>query len=288
MKRKKLTLDALVEISAVLDVQEQLQIVGGGSGTPDDPYTMQEVDPLIDKGTFEGGYVRGADGSVTRWLGVLNVYANSSSDDGEDEVYDFNSRLFHEVFGANSDNSGSGYSGNSGSDYPSNPDSSMSSGFTIPRADGLEDAADYLSTTADAVASHAGKTRVGGNCKFYFETRSGRVFYGNQYVGTTSLAAFGKTIGHYAQPVNWVLSAYNVGATTFNEGWGEGLKEGAKTVGGMAGAKMGAFAGGKLGAAVGSWAGPAGTAIGGISGAVIGGIGGAMGGSYIIEISIDW
>ena len=285
MKRRKLTFEALSEMYSMLNAEEQNQIVGGGSGTSTDPYTLQEIDPLIENGTFAGGYVKDENGLVSYWMGVANIYGDSSSDTDDEEFQNFSSEFWH-----NWENGSDwwGYSeigGNSetgsNSEVNTGTTSSMSGegNGNWPHFGGLADGTDMVSTVGDEVGKNAGKTRVGSNGKFYFETRNGRVFYGNKYVGTTSLASLGKTIHGYAGWATVIISVYNLKATYENEGKDAAGKEAVTTIGGMAGAKLGAF--------VGSWAGPVGSAIGGIVGGIIGGIAGSMTGEYIVEIKLQ-
>ena len=285
MKRTKLTLDALSEMYDMLNVLEQEHVVGGGSGTSTDPYTLQEVDPLIDNGTFAGGYVKDENGLVSYWMGVANIYADSSSDTDNEEFLDSCSDFWNEWEGSSV---WWGYSeSGSNSDDWSNMTSSMSGDGNWPYFGDLADGADFVSSVGDAIGENAGKTRIGSNGKFYFETRNGRVFYGNKYVGTTSLTSFGMTIGKYAEGVSVVISVYNVVATYENEGPEAAGEELVTTAGGMAGGMAAGWAGAKLGACVGSWAGPAGAAIGGVVGGIIGGVAGSMAGEYIVEIGLQ-
>lgn len=57
---RKLTrknLDELAKVMPVISEVEQRMFVGGGIGTLDDPYTMEEFERMLVSGTWEGGYV---------------------------------------------------------------------------------------------------------------------------------------------------------------------------------------------------------------------------------------
>ena len=289
MKRRKLTFEALSEMYSMLNAEEQNQIVGGGSGTSTDPYTLQEIDPLIENGTFAGGYVKDENGLVSYWMGVANIYGDSSSDTDDEEFQNFSSEFWH-----NWENGSDwwGYSeigGNSetgsNSEVNTGTTSSMSGegNGNWPHFGGLADGTDMVSTVGDEVGKNAGKTRVGSNGKFYFETRNGRVFYGNKYVGTTSLASLGKTIHGYAGWATVIISVYNVVATCHNKGKGAALNEAVGTAFGIAGGVVC----GELGTCIGSATGPVGAGIGGIVGSIIGGYAGSELGSFIVEIGLQ-
>jgi hypothetical protein len=294
MEREQLTLGALSEMNSSSQTGGYAQTTGGEKGTRENPYLQEEIDPLIDNGTFGGGYVKDENGFITYWLGCVNIYgdSNSSSEsDDEDNMHDFNSGWYDDIFGGSMDAS---------SDFWSNSGSSMSDDDSTSASAFWQDATGYAETVGDAVEANAGMTRVGNNGKFYFETRTGRVFYGNHYRGTTSLAQLGSTIKKYAKPVNWAISVYNIGSAYANDDKEGALKETTSVAGGIAGSEFGVWAGSgagvwatiKLGALVGSSVGPAGVAIGGIVGGIIGGIGcsvagseiGYKVGSYIVEI----
>lgn len=275
MKRRKLTLDALAKLYPVLNADDQLQIVGGGSGTKTDPYTICEIDPLIDNGTFAGGYVKDENGQICYWLGVVTVNSSNSSSSNSDqyEYFDFNSAFLDEDFWQN-------WGSNSGLDIFFGSEMTNVSGY-------LDDGSGFISDVGDAIGNSAGNTRIGTDGKFRFETRTGRVFYGNQYVTTTSLEGVGKLMGKYAGGVNMAVTVYNVAAATYNDGIEAGAEEALIACGGM----VGGWAGLKIGAAIGSAICPgAGTAAGVIVGTVlgiIGGVGGSMTGSYIVEIGLE-
>ena len=69
-KLKKLSiglLDELAKNQQKLCELEMKSIVGGGSGTPDDPYSESEAIMLMDLGSFGGGYVEDSRGTVSYW-----------------------------------------------------------------------------------------------------------------------------------------------------------------------------------------------------------------------------
>ncbi|MBP3228584.1 MAG: hypothetical protein J6M53_07395 [Bacteroidaceae bacterium] len=99
---------------------------------------MAETEPLIDNGTFEGGYVKEEDGFVSYWLGVVTIYGSSSSNSNKEEYYDFNSYFYGSEFWTNLLNksgSSSAYYGSSMTDGYAG-----SSGFTFPHLDDIEKA----------------------------------------------------------------------------------------------------------------------------------------------------
>ena len=282
MARQQLTLGALSEINSSSQTGGYTQVTGGEKGTLENPYLQEEVDPLIDNGTFGGGYVKDKNGLISKWLGCVYIYGNSNSSsesDDEDNFNDCNSGWVADFFGGSNLDASSNFWSNSGS--------SMSGDNTTSSSDILGDASSMAGIVGDAVETHAGMTRFGNNCKFYFETRTGRVFYGNRYVTTTSLAKLGGIIGKYSGGANLVISMYNVYEIYKTEGSEAAEEELVKTTGGMAGGMAGAWAIGKLGASIGSWSGPAGMAIGGIVGGIIGGIAGSMGCSFLIELKLQ-
>lgn len=267
MNRKKITLNDLSQMHKVQT--SSIPVNGGVKGTKDNPYTKEEAYYLIDKGLFKGGIVSDNNGP-TYWLGEAEVVAYNSASK-EDVIFDFNSDFYVEFC-----------NNYYGSDcYPFG---TSASSISWPYADGTtSDIIGALDTASDALGKSPKKINYGSNGKFYFETKTGRVFCGNQYIGTTSVNGVGALISKYVGPINAVLTAYNVGATYFNEGLEAGNKELVTSAGGMAGA----WAGLKIGAAIGSWAGPIGAVAGGIIGSIGGGIGGELVGSYLIEITIE-
>lgn len=74
---KKLTRKNLSELAKTLPVIEkdvQSSFVGGGDGTYKNPYTMGEIEPLINNGTFKGGYVKADDGARVAHCVILQSY----------------------------------------------------------------------------------------------------------------------------------------------------------------------------------------------------------------------
>lgn len=239
-------------------------------GSKNAPYSESEAYYLIDKGKFKGGFVIDGNGLVNYWLGEAEVIAYNSASE-EDLIYDFNSDFYVEFCNSyyNSDY------------YPySTSDSSNSWPYVDETISTMVDATD---TAGDALERNPYKINYGSNGKFYFETKTGRVFCGNQYVGTTSINGVGVLITKYVGAVNIGLTAYNVIATYNNDGLEAATKEATTSIGGFAGA----IAGGKIGTIIGSWGGPIGAIAGGIIGSITGGIGGEIVGSYLIEIAIE-
>ncbi len=288
MARQQLTLGALSEINSSSQTGGYTQVTGGEKGTLENPYLQEEVDPLIDNGTFGGGYVKDKNGLISKWLGCVNIYGNSNSSsesDDEDILNDFNSGWFADFFGGSLDASSNfwNYSGSSASEEN-----------TTSSSDVLENATGTTSILGGAVENSAGMTQVGSNGKLYFETRTGRVFHGNKYVGTTSLKQLGNTIGRYYGRANIAITVFNVATATYNAGKEAGLEEAievgldesAIAAGGIAGGWIGL----KIGSAIGSAICPGpGTATGLIVGTVIGiitGVTGSITGSYIVELEV--
>jgi len=59
VKIERYTLKQLAEVKPVLSCEEELELIGGGDGTPTNPYTYSEFDTLYDVGSWYGGYVQG-------------------------------------------------------------------------------------------------------------------------------------------------------------------------------------------------------------------------------------
>lgn len=59
MKRKitRRSLENLSNELPVIEIQEQANLIGGGTGTEIDPYTMSEYDNMVASGTWGGGFV---------------------------------------------------------------------------------------------------------------------------------------------------------------------------------------------------------------------------------------
>lgn len=82
----------------------------------------------------------------------------------------------------------------------------------------LSSSAAALSVPA-GLAELSGLTRVGSNGQLYLQTATGRVFLGNQYVTTVSLAKIGKFAGSGAAYVTLVVDAHSL--STGKIGWGK-------------------------------------------------------------------
>lgn len=278
MERKKLTLNDLAQMHSTKVASNPVS--SATKGTKDNPYTSDEAYSLIDEGAFKGGYVIDSNGLVSYWLGEAEVVAyNSSSEDEFIPIYDFNS-IFHEIFWRSYYDSDW---------YPFGTDASS---VSLPYADGTASSiVGAVDAVGEALEKNPKKINYGSNGKFYFETRTGRVFCGNQYIGTTSLNGIGTLITKYVGKIDMGLTVYNIAATYNNEGLEAGNKELATSAGEIAGGAIGRWAfamlGAKLGAYVGFWTGPVGAAIGGVIGGIIGGAAGHVAGSYLVEISIE-
>ena len=276
MDRKKITLNDLPQIRKAQTSSRAAN--SGVKGTKDNPYSEDEALSLIDKGKFKGGYVEDKDGLVSYWLGEAEVIAYNSASE-EDFIFDFNSDFYKEFC--------NNYYGSDS--YPFGTSESSVSSPCVNET--VSDVVGAVNTAGDALEHNPKKINYGSNGKFYFETKSGRVFCGNQYIGTTSVNGIGKLITTYVGKIDIALKVYDIGATYYDEGLEDGNKKLATSVGGEAGAWLGrlAFAelGVKFGSAVGVWAGPAGPAIGGVIGGIIGAVGGEAVGSFLVEIAIE-
>ena len=147
---------------------------------------------------------------------------------------------------------------------------------------------DIADNAGGSLAANSGITRLGTNNRLYFETSSGGVFRGNQYVGTASIAKYGAKITRVTGPLGYAVSAGQIGYGVYQDGGTFGDNAQIATggaVGGMAGAwagaEVGALIGAKIGAGVGVWFGGVGAGPGAVVGGVIGGlVGGVVGGYY--------
>lgn len=276
MSRKRLTLNDLPQMCKA---QTSMRISNSGvKGTKDNPYSEDEVFYLIDKGKFKGGYVEGKDGLVSYWLGVAEVIAYNSASE-EDVIFDFNSDFYKDFCNS--------YYGSD-----SYPYGTSESSISLPYVDGtVSDVVGAVNTTGEALEHNPKKNNYGSNGKFYFETNSGRVFCGNQYVGTTSVNGVGALISKYVGKADAALKIYDVFYTYNTDGFDAASKEAAIVVGGEAASNFGRWAcaafGVKVGAMVGIWVGPIGPALGGAIGGIIGSIYGEKLGSYLVEIAIE-
>ena len=279
MERKKLT---LVELSRMYNAKNLARAVNSGvRGTKDNPYTKSEVDSLIDKGKFKGGYFIDDNGLVSYCLGTAEIVAYNSASE-EDFIYDFNSDFYVDFC-------------NSYYNSDSCPFGTSESSINIPYADGIGSSIVGAVNTTGSALDGPKKINYGSNGRFYFETRTGRVFCGNQYVGTTSLNGIGQLITKYVGKIDIGLTVYNVCATYCNDGFEAGNKEAAVSTGGIIGGETGSFVGrwagtmlgAKVGVMIGSWTGPIGAGIGGVIGGIIGGVGGDYVGSHLVEITIE-
>ena len=271
MERKKLT---LVELSRMYNAKNLARAVNSGvRGTKDNPYTKSEVDSLIDKGKFKGGYFIDDNGLVSYCLGTAEIVAYNSASE-EDFIYDFNSDFYVDFC-------------NSYYNSDSCPFGTSESSINIPYADGIGSSIVGAVNTTGSALDGPKKINYGSNGRFYFETRTGRVFCGNQYVGTTSLNGIGQLITKYVGKIDIGLTVYSVCATYCNEGFEAGTKEAAVSAGGAAASWAGTMLGAKVGVMIGSWTGPIGAGIGGVIGGIIGGVGGDYVGSHLVEITIE-
>ena len=78
-KLTKKNLDELAEMMPRISEIEKMSIVGGGSGTKEDPYTIDEFDSMCDNDNWKGGFVVGQ-GYVA---GQVTVVASGSSESSD-------------------------------------------------------------------------------------------------------------------------------------------------------------------------------------------------------------
>lgn len=260
---KKLSCDDLSGLFPVLDTEELMSFVGGGDGTTSNPFTEYEAERMIECGVFNGGYVKDDSGEVSYWLPEVTVWGSSGYGYGYDNYgYDdhWNSYYYDPSYNP------WGYDGCGNTYY----------------SPGLPNCPSWVSYPTD-IAGGIGEIitnsnmRYGSNGKLYYNTRNGGLFYGNQYVTTTSLSTLGKALGKLGY-VSYGISVYNMAADCYNGDYQAATQEAATTAGGIAGS----IAGAKIGVLIGTAVCPGiGTAIGGAVGGIIGG----WGGSYIVEIT---
>lgn len=292
MYKRKLTRESLAELAKrmpVLSEEVQSTFIGGGDGSFNDPYTFEEYSKLHNptqvfylndsgticydlpdivvvgqsggiSGSVSGGVSGSISGNMTNSNTGNGIYYPWGSLDGNYGDDEFLSWLY----------------GGGGSNDP-----------TLPYFDGTENFTDDLSIVGNSMKENAGKARFGSDGKFRFVTKNGGVFFGNQYVTTTSLKEIGNVIGKYAGGAAFLITVYNVGATWINEGAEAGLKEGAIAAGGMAGGWMGLKVGAAIGTAVCPGPGTAAGVFVGTLAGIIAGAGFSMAGEYLVEITLE-
>ncbi|SEN11572.1 RHS repeat-associated core domain-containing protein [Chryseobacterium taichungense] len=159
---------------------------------------------------------------------------------------------------------------------------------------------DFFDSSGKSLATNSGIIRLGTNGRIYFPTVNGRVFYGNQYVRTMSLARYGTRIGKVVGPFGNVVNGAKIINGIYKDDWTYGHKAQVATAGvagsmagTWAGAEFGSWAGAKIGAGIGvwveGWGAVPGAAIGGIVGGLVGGFfGGMYGGDYAEQQAENW
>lgn len=283
---RKITIKELSGLCTILTNQELAEVIGGGVGTKANPYTLDEVSNMSDLELLNSFYYEDDNGQIHYYYGgsSVTVYGNYGACSYTPYSYGIYSSEYavggYHVF-TYSEYEAMLSAGEWSGGYVRDGDIQM----YIPQegSDGNNDLLDFTSHIGDfwdGVEKGAGKTQVGTNGILYFETKTGRVFMGNQYVGTTSLQGLAKSINVWLGPINLGISVYNVVNATQNEGVNGALKQASHE----AGTYTGAWAGAKMGAFIGSSFGPCGTLVGGVVGAVGGAIGGGIAGDYIVRI----
>jgi len=147
---------------------------------------------------------------------------------------------------------------------------------------------DFMDSSGKSLLANSGAVRLGTNGSLYFPTTNGRVFYGNQYVRTTSLLSYGTKITRVTGPLGNIINVGQIANGAYKDRWTYGKNAQiatGKVAGGMAGAfvgaKAGAFVLGEVGALIGVWFEGVGAVPGGAIGGIIGGVaGGFLGGMY--------
>lgn len=256
---KKISCNDLAGLFPVLDMEELMSFVGGGDGTTSNPFTEYEAERMMECGVFYGGYVKDDSGETSYWLPEVTVWGGYGSGYGYDSYgYD---NPWDSYYSDPSYNPW-GYDGYANNSAPNCPD-------------WISNATDIAGGIGDVISQS--NMRYGSNGKLYYNTRNGGLFYGNQYVTTTSLSTLGKSLGKLGY-ASYGISVYNIAADCYNGDYAAAGQEAATTAGCIAGG----WAGAKTGALIGSVICPGiGTAIGSVVGGLIGG----YGGSYIVEIS---
>ena len=140
---------------------------------------------------------------------------------------------------------------------------------------------------AGSLVDQAKNINIGSNNKLYYRQNSGRIFNGNQYVTTISVATkyrgLVKGIKIGGPAIGIVTGGYDIYQGIQQDGGEFGYnaqRQTAGVVGGLAGGWIGAEAGASAGAFIGSFFGGVGAVPGAIIGGFIGGAFGAFGGGY--------
>jgi len=118
-KFKRTSLSELEELTPSFDIDVLLSIVGSGSGTYASPYTWEEVDQMMDAGTWKGGYVNNAGkpynlDALIPGVTIYGTYSGGYKNSNSDHFQSFFNQFKNDV---NLNQSTSGYSTN----YQGNP-----------------------------------------------------------------------------------------------------------------------------------------------------------------------
>ena len=98
-KLTKKSLDELARFMPVISENQQMGLIGGGMGTLDSPYTIDEFEKMLVSGTWQGGYVED-------WGAVLREVTVSSGSYTED-AYKVSEAVSY--LSANANNFSTGY-----------------------------------------------------------------------------------------------------------------------------------------------------------------------------------
>lgn len=101
MKKRKLTVESLAELAKrmpMLSEEVQRTFIGGGNGSADYPYTIDEYDRMVASGSWSGGYVEGW-GYTYQDLTVTGSYNGGT--------YNLNNAISH--LSSNANGSSTGY-----------------------------------------------------------------------------------------------------------------------------------------------------------------------------------
>jgi LysM repeat protein len=150
---------------------------------------------------------------------------------------------------------------------------------------------ELVGSTANTLANHAGKTRLGRNFIYYVEKANGRVFHGNQHLKTYGLSNMGKVAGKASLGVSVIIEGSEIGEAAIKDGWKFGNNARRETFGAggsIAGGIAGAWMGAQIGATIGATFGGIGAVPGAVIGCFIGGLIGGMSGGEAGEDAAEY
>lgn len=83
-KLTKASLSELAESKEIISFREQKSYVGGGTGTRNDPYSIEEYNSLIDNSNWNGGWVLKDQDSIPIYVGGTQADTEESYNGGTD------------------------------------------------------------------------------------------------------------------------------------------------------------------------------------------------------------